>query len=72
MTTEERCADAIAREARRTAAAGAVFAVLWVLLGFGYLGRGIPALGDHVDSRRDGGGGPARVLSCAQGRGCAL
>ena len=35
MTTEERCADAIAREARRTAAAGAVFAVLWVLLGFG-------------------------------------
>ena len=34
MTTEERCADAIAREARRTAAAGAVFAVLWVL-GFG-------------------------------------
>ena len=36
MTTEERCADAIAREARRTAAAGAVFAVLW---------RGVRAVG---------------------------
>lgn len=35
MTTEERCADAIAREARRTVAAGIVFAALWVLLGFG-------------------------------------
>ena len=35
MTTEEGCADASAREGRRTAAAGAVFAVLWVLLGFG-------------------------------------
>ena len=35
MQDEKKAADAIAREARRTAAAGAVFAVLWVLLGFG-------------------------------------
>ena len=35
MTTEKRCADAIAREARRTAAAGVLFAALWTLLGFG-------------------------------------
>ena len=35
MTTEKKCADAIAREARRTAAAGVLFAVLWTLLGFG-------------------------------------
>ena len=35
MQDEKRAADAIAREARRTAAAGVVFAVLWVALGFG-------------------------------------
>jgi hypothetical protein len=35
MTTEERCAAAIAREARRTAGAAVLFAVLWTALGFG-------------------------------------
>ena len=35
MQDEKRAADAIAREARRTAAAGVVFAVLWTALGFG-------------------------------------
>ena len=35
MQDEKRTADAIAREARRTAAAGVVFAVLWTALGFG-------------------------------------
>ena len=35
MQDEKRAADAIAREARRTAAAGVVFAVLWTGLGFG-------------------------------------
>ena len=32
---EKKAADAIAREARRTAAAGVIFAVLWTALGFG-------------------------------------
>ena len=35
MQDESKTADAIAREARRTAAAGALFAVLWTALGFG-------------------------------------
>ena len=35
MTTEERRADAIALEARRTAAAAVLFAAAWTLLGFG-------------------------------------
>ena len=35
MQDESKAADAIAREARRTAAAGALFAVLWTALGFG-------------------------------------
>ena len=35
MQDEKKAADAIAREARRTAAAGALFAVLWTALGFG-------------------------------------
>ena len=35
MQDEKRAADAIAREARRTAAAGILFAVLWTVLGFG-------------------------------------
>lgn len=35
MQDEKKAADAIAREARRTAAAGVLFAVLWTVLGFG-------------------------------------
>jgi len=35
MQDEKRAADAIAREARRTAAAGVIFAVLWTALGSG-------------------------------------
>ena len=35
MQDEKKAAAAIAREARRTAAAGALFAVLWTVLGFG-------------------------------------
>jgi hypothetical protein len=35
MQDEKKAADAIAREARRTAAAGVIFAVLWTALGFG-------------------------------------
>ena len=35
MQDESKAADAIAREARRTAAAGVLFAVLWTALGFG-------------------------------------
>ena len=35
MHDEKKAADAIAREARRTAAAGVLFAVLWTVLGFG-------------------------------------
>ena len=35
MQDEKKAADAIAREARRTAAAGVLFAVLWTALGFG-------------------------------------
>ena len=35
MQDEKKAADAIAREARRTAAAGVIFAVLWMTLGFG-------------------------------------
>ena len=35
MQDEKKVADAIAREARRTAAAGVLFAVLWTALGFG-------------------------------------
>ena len=35
MQDEKKAADAIAREAKRTAAAGVVFAVLWTALGFG-------------------------------------
>ena len=35
MQDEKKAADAIAREARRTAAAGVFFAVLWTALGFG-------------------------------------
>jgi len=35
MQDEKKAADAIAREARRTAAAGGIFAVLWTALGFG-------------------------------------
>ena len=35
MQDESKAADAIAREARRAAAAGALFAVLWTALGFG-------------------------------------
>ena len=35
MQDEKRAADGIAREARRTAAAGVLFAVLWTALGFG-------------------------------------
>ena len=35
MQDEKRAADAIAREAKRTAAAGVLFAVLWTALGFG-------------------------------------
>ena len=35
MQDEKKAADAIAREARRTAAAGVIFAVLWTALEFG-------------------------------------
>ena len=35
MRDEKKAADAIAREAKRTAAAGAVFAAAWAALGFG-------------------------------------
>lgn len=35
MQDEKKAADAIAREAKRTAAAGVLFAVLWTALGFG-------------------------------------
>ena len=35
MQDEKKAADAIAREARRTAAVGVIFAVLWTALGFG-------------------------------------
>ena len=35
MQDEKKAADAFAREARRTAAAGVLFAVLWTVLGFG-------------------------------------
>ena len=35
MQDEKKVADAITREARRTAAAGILFAVLWTALGFG-------------------------------------
>lgn len=35
MQDEKRAADAIAREARRTAAVGAGFAAAWIALGFG-------------------------------------
>ena len=35
MQDETKAADAIAREARRTAAAGVLFAVLWTAFGFG-------------------------------------
>ena len=35
MQDEKKAADAIAREARRTAGAGVLFAVLWTALGFG-------------------------------------
>lgn len=35
MQDEKKAADAIAREARRTAAAGVIFAALWTALGFG-------------------------------------
>ena len=35
MQDEKKAADAIAREARRTAAAGVIFAILWTALGFG-------------------------------------
>ena len=35
MQDEKKAADAIAREARRTATAGVLFAVLWTALGFG-------------------------------------
>lgn len=35
MHDEKKAADAIAREARRTAAAGVLFAILWTVLGFG-------------------------------------
>ena len=35
MQDEKKAATAIAREARRTAAAGVIFAVLWTALGFG-------------------------------------
>ena len=35
MQDEKKAADAIAREARRTAAAGVLFVVLWTALGFG-------------------------------------
>ena len=35
MQDEKKAADAITREARRTAAAGILFAVLWTALGFG-------------------------------------
>ena len=32
---DERRADAISREARRTAAVGVLFALIWIVLGFG-------------------------------------
>ena len=35
MQDEKKAADAITREARRTAAAGILFAALWTALGFG-------------------------------------
>ena len=35
MQDEKKAADAIAREARRTAAVGVLFVVLWTALGFG-------------------------------------
>ena len=35
MQDEKKAADATAHEARRTAAAGVLFAVLWTALGFG-------------------------------------
>ncbi|AKT53610.1 YhdT family protein [Selenomonas sp. oral taxon 478] len=35
MQDEKKAADAITREARRTAAAGILFGVLWTALGFG-------------------------------------
>ena len=35
MQDDRNAADATAREARRTAAAGVLFAVLWTVLGFG-------------------------------------
>ena len=35
MQDEKKAADAITREARHTAAAGILFAVLWTALGFG-------------------------------------
>ncbi|ERJ89819.1 DUF997 family protein [Selenomonas sp. oral taxon 892] len=35
MQDDRNAADATAREARRTAAAGILFAVLWTVLGFG-------------------------------------
>jgi len=54
MTTEERCADAIAREARRTVAAGIVFAALWVLLAAGLAAYAVSLLVSiRIYERRD-------------------
>ena len=38
MNDEKKHADVIAHEAKRTAAAGALFAAAWVFLGFGLAG----------------------------------
>ena len=35
MQDEKKAADAISREARRTAVVGVLFALIWVVLGFG-------------------------------------
>ena len=45
MQDEKKAAAAIAREARRTAAAGALFAVLWTVLGFGLADVDVPVAG---------------------------
>ena len=45
MHDEKKAADAIAREARRTAAAGILFAVLWTVLGFGLAGVDVTIAG---------------------------
>lgn len=42
---DEKWADAISREARRTAAVGVLFALIWIMLGFGLSAVSVTVMG---------------------------